>query len=209
MKTLTMNININTKNNRLEVVFSEKPSKKILEAIKAIHFVYRVIDGQAMWLCTSKYLDKEAYNLFIENDCKNIKKVVTYDGKKPKAPKKEAPKAAKTPKATPKKEEPKPEVVKNDNLISDYENLIAKQNELIATYEKAIAKQNELIALLKEAPKASKKPEPKTPKKASKKPEPKASTKPVLVATSKTISNADSNNPKREVMLMVNGKVIR
>lgn len=192
MKTLTMNININTKNNRLEVVFSEKPSKKILEAIKAIHFVYRVIDGQAMWLCTSKYLNKEAYNLFIENDCKNIKKVVTYDGKKPKA--------AKTPKATPKKEEPKPEVVKNDNLISDYENLIAKQNELIATYEKAIAKQNELIALLeKEAPKPK--------KKSSKKSEPKESTKPVLVASAKT--NIKGHKRTQEAILTVNGKVIR
>ncbi len=192
MKTLTMNININTKNNRLEVVFSEKPSKKILDAIKAIHFVYRVIDGQAMWLCTSKYLDKEAYNLFIENDCKNIKKVVTYDGKKPKA--------AKKPKTTPKKEEPKPEVVKDNNLISDYENLIAKQNELIATYEKAIAKQNELIALLeKEAPKPK--------KKASKKSEPKTSDKPVLVASAKT--NIKGHKRTQEAILTVNGKVIR
>lgn len=203
MKTLTMNININTKNNRLEVVFSEKPSKKILEAIKAIHFVYRVIDGQAMWLCTSKYLDKEAYNLFIENDCKNIKKVVTYDGKKPKA--------AKTPKATPKKEEPKPEVVKVEApKVEAPTDLISKYEALIAKYEEVVSMQSELISNYE---KASKKPEPKTTKKttkkASKKEAPKTNNKPVLVATSKTISNADSNNPKREVMLMVNGKVIR
>lgn len=95
MKTnnITMNINSNTKNNRIEIVFSEKPSREVLDAIKGINFVYRNIGGKLMWLCTAKYLVTEDYNAFIKEFCGDFKKVVTTDGKPNKVAK---PKAKKT-----------------------------------------------------------------------------------------------------------------
>lgn len=102
---ITMNINTNTKNNRLEIVFSEKPNKEVIEAIKGIKFVYRNIDGQLMWLCTAKYLVKEDYNAFIKEYCKDFKKNILTDGKPNKTEKKAEKKAPK--KTTAKKTEVK------------------------------------------------------------------------------------------------------
>lgn len=133
MKNIVMNINTNTKNNRIEIIFSERPSKAVRDAIKTINFVYRNIDGQTMWLCTAKYLDKDAYNNFIETYCKDFKKVVTKDGK---AIKKKS--ETKTEKPAPKKPAAKTETKAKPKLeaktkVIDNSNANAPKSKVVLT----------------------------------------------------------------------------
>lgn len=182
MKNIVMNINNNTKDNRIEIIFSERPSKAVRDAIKAINFVYRNINGQTMWLCTSKYLDKDAYNDFIKTYCKDFKKVVTQDGK---AAKKTETKTE-TKKTTTKKEAPK----QTDDIAS-----LKAQIEALTKAVEALTKAST------PAPKQAAK------KTEAKKTETKA--KPKLEAKTKVIDNSNANAPKSKVVLTVNGRVVR
>lgn len=184
MKNIVMNINTNTKNNRIEIIFSERPSKAVRDAIKTINFVYRNIDGQTMWLCTAKYLDKDAYNKFIETYCKDFKKVVTKDGK---AIKKTAKTETKTEKPAPKKTAAKTETKQEAPKQTDDIAMLKAQIEALTKAVEALTK-------------ATKKTE-------TKKTETKA--KPKLEAKTKVIDNSNANAPKSKVVLTVNGKVVR
>ena len=187
MKNIVMNINNNTKDNRIEIIFSERPSKAVRDAIKAINFVYRNIDGQTMWLCTAKYLDKDAYNDFIKTYCKDFKKVVTQDGKAAKKTetktetKKPAPKKTTTKKAETKQEAPK----QADDIA-----MLKAQIEALTKAVEALTKAST-----------------PAPKQATKKTETKA--KPKLEAKTKVIDNSNANAPKTKTVLTVNGKVVR
>ena len=190
MKNIVMNINNNTKDNRIEIIFSERPSKAVRDAIKAINFVYRNINGQTMWLCTSKYLDKDAYNDFIKTYCKDFKKVVTQDGKAAKKTetktetKKPAPK--KTAAKTTKKAETKQEAPKQADEIASLKAQIEALTKAVEALTKASTP---------------------APKQATKKTETKA--KPKLEAKTKVIDNSNANAPKSTVILTVNGRVVR
>ena len=191
MKNIVMNINNNTKDNRIEIIFSERPSKAVRDAIKAINFVYRNINGQTMWLCTSKYLDKDAYNDFIKTYCKDFKKVVTQDGKAAKkAETKTETKKPATKKTTTKKAEPKQEAPKQTDDIA----MLKAQIEALT---KAVE------ALTKASTPAPKQTEPKT--------------EPIIEVETKKRPNKTmtgkaqvvKNGNKQEVVLTVNGRVVR
>lgn len=188
MKNIVMNINTNTKDNRIEIIFSERPSKAVRDAIKAINFVYRNINGQTMWLCTAKYLDKDAYNNFIETYCKDFKKVVTKDGK---AIKKTAKTETKAEKPAPKKTETKKTEPKQE---------APKQTDDIAMLKAQIEALTKAVEALTKASTPA-------PKQATKKTETKA--KPKLEAKTKVIDNSNANAPKSTVILTVNGRVVR
>lgn len=191
MKNIVMNINTNTKNNRIEIIFSERPSKAVRDAIKTINFVYRNIDGQTMWLCTAKYLDKDAYNNFIETYCKDFKKVVTKDGKSIK----------KTSETKTEKPAPKKPAAKTETKKTEPKKEAPKQADEIASLKAQIEALTKAVeALTKASTPAPKKTE-------TKKTETKA--KPKLEAKTKVIDNSNANAPKSKVVLTVNGKVVR
>ena len=191
MKNIVMNINNNTKDNRIEIIFSEKPSKAVRDAIKTINFVYRNINGQTMWLCTSKYLDKDAYNDFIKTYCKDFKKVVTQDGK-----------AAK--KAETKKPAPKKTAAKTTTKKTETKQEAPKQADDIATLKAQIEALTKAVEALTKASTPA-------PKQATKKAEPivevETKKRPNKTMTGK--AQVVKNGNKQEVVLMVNGKVVR
>lgn len=182
--TITLNINRNSVAKRMELKFSDKPTKATLNALHELNFLYRNINGELMWICTDKYLDKDGYNDFITTVCKDYKKVVTTDGKANKKTttktetKATKTKATKTTKAN-KKTEPKPEPKAEP------------QTDRIADLEKQIAELTKAVKVLAQAAKD----------------EPKAT--PKLEAKRVATDNSNSNAPKCKYILTVNGKVVR
>jgi hypothetical protein len=154
-----MTINTNTKNNRMEIVFSAKPSDEVRQAIQEqAHFVYRNIGGKLMWLCTAKYLVKEDYNAFIKEYCKDFKKVILKDGKEVKIAKaKTEEKKTESKKTTAKAKTTAKKTASKDDRIAELERQLAElkaeveamnRPQLTATMKKTGKKHNKPEAVL-------------------------------------------------------------
>lgn len=202
---IVMNINRNTEAKRMEIVFSTKPTKATLNALHELNFLYRNINGELMWICTDKYLNKDEYNTFVTTICKDYKKVVTTDGKavkkaeakaEPKTETKPA-KATKTTKKTTAKKAAKAEP--QTDRVAELEKQLAELTKIVQT-------QNEALQILAKASiKANTETETKTTKKTTKKAEAKA--EPKMEAKAKT--EIKGHKRTQQVVLMVNGRVVR